>query len=153
MEEWDVQFFYWKYSDGLYGAAIPLSGKGYRTTLGQDSGKFGSKAVSYSDTLNEKNIPQLAIGFGKDPYILFEQLYEEGLTQMGYIENQRKLKTFPQILENIGWCTWNSSDMGRNLSEEYLLKAAQSFAEAKFPLKYIIIDDGWFDHTDNKLNS
>ena len=34
MEDDDVQFFYWRYSDGVYGAAIPLCGEGYRTHAG-----------------------------------------------------------------------------------------------------------------------
>ncbi|MFH1194842.1 MAG: Sip1-related alpha-galactosidase [bacterium] len=153
MESWDVQFFYWQYSDGLYGAVIPLSGQGYRTTLGQQNGMFGSKSVSYFDNMAKNDIPQMAIGFGDDPYKLFAQLYEEGLTRMGKKENLVKNKKFPAILENIGWCTWNSSDMGKNLNEKFLLDAAKSFKEANFPLKYIIVDDGWFDQTDSKLNS
>jgi raffinose synthase len=153
MERWDVQFFYWKYSDGSYGAAIPLSGQGYRTTLGQTDGKFGAKAVCYKDTVEKHTIPLMTLGFGNDPYALFEQLYEDGLRHMGCPENSIKNKRFPSILENIGWCTWNSSDQGRNLNENFLLQAAKSFSNAKFPLKYIIVDDGWFDATESQLNS
>jgi len=153
MQDWDVQFFYWKYSDGMYGAAVPLSGQGYRTTLGQEGGKFGSKAVSLFDKTNPKSIPQMAIGFGRDPYVLFERLYEEGMKQMGYADNLRKRKSFPPILENIGWCTWNASEMGKNLNDDLLLRAARSFADGKFPIGWFLVDDGWFDQTDNRLNS
>ncbi len=153
MEDSDVQFFYWKYADGLYGAALPLSGKGYRTTLGQADGAFGAKSVSYCTGTKADSIPQMAIGFGGNPYRLFEQLYEEGLTLTGRGENLRAHKTFPPILENIGWCTWNASDMGKNLNEKFLLNAAASFARGDFPLGWLLVDDGWFDHTNSKLNS
>jgi len=152
LESWDIQFFYWQYADGLYGAAMPLCGKGYRTTLGQENGRFGAKAISYYNGMKEDSIPQLTIGFGNDPYKLFTDLYEEGMKQMGMSENLRKNKTYPPILENIGWCTWNSSDMGRLLNEKLLLDAAKYFKSNKFPMGWMLIDDGWFDNSDSRLN-
>jgi raffinose synthase len=146
LEAWDVQFFYWQYADGLYGAAIPLSGNGYRTTLGSEKGKFGCKAVSYFDNMNRDTVPMMAVGFGSDPYKLFEQLYESGLKMMGKGENLRKNKTYPKPLEYLGWCTWNSSEMGKDLSDKFLLDAANSFNDRKIPLGFLIIDDGWSDN-------
>ena len=155
LESWDVQFFYWQYADGTYGAAIPLSGNGYRTTLGSNNGKFGCKAISYYDNINRDTIPMLAIGFGNDPYKLFEQLYQSGLKMMGKTENIRTKKTYPKPLEYLGWCTWNSSGMGKNLSYQFLLDAAKSFQDKKIPLGFIIIDDGWIDNNpdQNSLKS
>jgi raffinose synthase len=153
IEDWDIQFFYWQYSDGSYGAAMPLSGNGYRATIGKENGKFGVKAVSHFDRLQNNDIPLIAVGFSKDPYELFSNLFEDGLKLIGKEENFINHKKFPKILENIGWCTWNSSGMGKNLDENFLLDAAKNFSDAKFPLKYLIIDDGWFDQTNGKLNS
>jgi raffinose synthase len=155
LETWDVQFFYWQYANGTYGAAIPLSGNGYRTTLGSNNGKFGCKAISYFDNTNRDTIPMLAIGFGNDPYKLFEQVYQSGLKMMGKAENIRLKKTYPKPLEYLGWCTWNSSDMGKNLSDQFLLDAAKSFLDKKIPLGFMIIDDGWSDNNpdQNSLKS
>ena len=153
VEDWDVQLFYWQYDDGTYGAALPLSGSGYRTTLGQTDGRFGAKAVSRVDGLDPQEVPMLTIGFGRDPYRLFETLYEEGLRQMGKSDNLRKKKDFPEILEYIGWCTWNASDNGRNLGERFLVESVKTFHDNGFPLGWVLIDDGWFDHTDQALNS
>jgi raffinose synthase len=153
MEDWDVQFFYWKYTDGLYGAAMPISGQGYRTTIGRSGSMFGAKAVSYSDNLKRNRIPLMAVAFGNDPYELFARLYREGLSAIGKNGDFIANKKFPKILEKIGWCTWNSSNMGQNLNEEFLIKAAKSFKDFNFPIGYFIIDDGWFDHTENRLNS
>lgn len=155
LETWDVQFFYWQYADGTYGAAIPLSGSGYRTTLGSNNGKFGCKAISYFDNTNRDTIPMLAMGFGNDPYKLFEQLYQSGLKMMGKAENIRSKKTYPKPLEYLGWCTWNSSEMGKNLSDQFLLDAAKSFQDKKIPLGFMIIDDGWSDNNpdQNSLKS
>lgn len=152
LHDWDVQFFYWKYDDGLYGAAIPLSGNGYRTTLGSEDGKFGCKSFTYTKEA-PGDVPMMAIGFGEDPYILFESLYSAGLEMMGKSENRRVKKTYPEQLEYIGWCTWNSSDMGKTLDEEHLLNGTATFTDNKFPLGWLLIDDGWFDQDGKRLNA
>lgn len=149
----DIQFFYWQYADGLYGAAMPVSGNGYRSTLGSDHGRFGAKAVSYFDTPGRKEIPLCAVGFGRDPYALFEALWAEGMHQMGHPENLRSAKAFPAVFERIGWCTWNSSSLGRNLNEGLLLRGAAYFRDARFPVGWFLVDDGWFDATRSMLNS
>ncbi len=153
LKSFDIQFLYWKYSDGVYGAAMPLSGQGYRTTLGQDKGSFGCKSVSYFDGMNKENIPQMAIGFGRDPYRLFAEVYREGLGAIGKSEDLVSNKTFPKIFDGIGWCSWNASVYGRKLNDSLLLNAGKDFADAHFPMKWFIIDDGWFNDTKGELNS
>ena len=149
----DVQFFYWQCEDGLYGAAMPTSGNGYRSTLGEDRGRFGSKSVSIHGAPRRGEIPCVSVGFGHDPYVLFESLWAAGMNEMGHPENLRKNKTFPPVLENIGWCTWNSSLLGKNLNEDLLLKAANYFRDGHFPVGWFLVDDGWLDQTGGKLNS
>ncbi|MEL7161133.1 MAG: Sip1-related alpha-galactosidase, partial [Bacteroidota bacterium] len=113
LKDWDVQFFYWQYEDGVYGAAIPLSGNGYRTTLGQHEGKFGAKSQSYAPpAANQDTIPQMLIGFGADPYALFKDLFETGLEVVGKPETKIATKSFPAQMDYLGWCTWNASDNG-----------------------------------------
>lgn len=153
LHDWDVQFFYWQYDDGLYGAAIPLSGNGYRTTLGAEDEKFGCKAYTYTNEAAIKDIPMMAIGFGNDPYQLFADLYQEGLKMMGKEENMLEKKVYPDALEYIGWCTWNSSEMGKHLDEKHLLEGTATFTDNDFPLGWILIDDGWFDHDGSMLNN
>ncbi|MGA7721721.1 MAG: Sip1-related alpha-galactosidase [Ignavibacteriaceae bacterium] len=153
LKDYDIQFFYWQCSDGTYGAAMPLSGEGYRTTLGRENELFGSKSVCYLDNIKKDYIPQMAVGFGKNPYQLFASLYKEGLKKIGKKDNIIGAKTFPKVLENIGWCTWNGSEEGRNLNAEFLLNAAKDFKTANFPVKWFLVDDGWFNNSDSKLNS
>ncbi|HEX8314928.1 MAG TPA: Sip1-related alpha-galactosidase, partial [Flavisolibacter sp.] len=152
MESWDVQFFYWQYDDGLYGAAVPLSGHGFRTTLGSEGGKWGSKAVSYAINIS-KEVPSMAIAFGKDPFELFGHIYRTALQTMGKTENNVSKKTLPEPLQYIGWCTWNSSEMGKNLNEEHILEGVKTFTDKKFPLGWVLVDDGWFQHQGSQLQS
>ena len=149
----DVQFYYWQYKDGVYGACVPLSGHGFRTTIGSNGKKWGSKAVSYGPNKNVDTVPAMAVAFGKDPFELFERIYRTALQSMGKGENLRSLKKFPEPFNYIGWCTWNASDNGEKLNEELLVNAAKSFSEHQFPLGWILVDDGWFQQDERRLRS
>jgi raffinose synthase len=151
--DWDGQFFYWQQEDGTYGAAVPLSGNGYRTTLGSKSAEFGSKAVQGIEHTEGKKIPSLAIAFGPEPFALFERIYRMALKQMGKEENLRVKKSMPDFLNYIGWCSWNASDLGKNLNEAMLLSNIESYTKNNFQLGWVLIDDGWFTSLDGKLQS
>ena len=153
MEDWDVQFFYWQYNDGLYGAAVPLSGNGFRTTLGSNGNLWGSKAVSYAENKNITRVPAMAVAFGKDPFELFARIYKAALESMGKGENLFVKKKLPLPLQYIGWCTWNSSEMGKNLNEEHIIEGVKTFTDKKFPLGWLLVDDGWFQHQNSQLQS
>ncbi|MBN2262113.1 MAG: hypothetical protein JW735_04315 [Prolixibacteraceae bacterium] len=153
LHDWDVQFFYWQYADGLYGAAIPLSGNGFRTTLGTHNSNFGAKARTHTQLANTDSIPLMAIGFGNNPHQLFANLYRDALKIMGKTENLRDNKIFPEPFEYIGWCTWNASHNGRDLNEAHLLEGVATFTDNDFPLGWLLIDDGWFNQTNKQLNS
>jgi raffinose synthase len=153
IHDWDVQFFYWQYSDGLYGAAIPLSGNGFRSTLGADEGRFGAKTLTHTQHADSDSIPLMAVGFGDNPHTLFADLYREAFQMMGKSENLRENKKYPEPFEYIGWCTWNSSHNGRDLNETHLLEGVATFTDHNFPLGWLLIDDGWFNQTEKQLNS
>ncbi|MFD2570176.1 Sip1-related alpha-galactosidase [Spirosoma soli] len=153
MQDWDVQFFYWQYADGIYGAAVPMSGSGFRTTLGSQGSQWGSKSVSYAENKPVKTIPAIAVAFGKDPYELFERIYQTALSAMGKGENVSAKKTLPEPMQYMGWCTWNSSDNGNKLDEEHVLEGIKTFSDRKFPLGWVLFDDGWFTHRNQQLQS
>ncbi|WP_163417188.1 Sip1-related alpha-galactosidase [Flagellimonas sp. HSM57] len=154
IEDWDVQFFYWRYDDGLYGSVMPMSGNGYRTTLGKKDGKFGAKSTSLGPPeANMDTVPQMLIGFGDDPYELFRLLYKTGITEMGMPENMQEKKPYPERMDFIGWCTWNASDNGKQLTEDFVVESVKTFTDNDFPLGWVMIDDGWFDHKNRMLNS
>jgi hypothetical protein len=153
MAESDIQFYYWKHSDGLYGAAVPLSGNGYRSTLGNDNYRWGCKALTYKSHYQDKDIPCIAIAFGENPFELFSRIYRVALESMGKGENIQAKKILPEPFNYIGWCSWNSSNYGKKLNEDLLIDAAKSFCENNFPLGWILIDDGWIQHRELMLTS
>ena len=59
----------------------------------------------------------------------------------------------PEPLQYIGWCTWNSSNLGKDLNEEHILEGVKTFTDKKFPLGWVLVDDGWFQNEHSQLQS
>jgi raffinose synthase len=148
-----VQFFYWKCSNGSYGAAVPLSGNGYRTVLGSQGNLWGSKAMGLLARHTGSEIPAMAIAYDKDPYKLFKKIYTSALIAMHRGNDMRWKKTFPGPFKYIGWCTWNSSNQGKDLSEDEIIAGVKTFTGHNFQLGWVLIDDGWFRLHDSRLQS
>jgi raffinose synthase len=149
----NVQFFYWKEKNGAYGAAVPLSGNGYRTTLGSQGDKWGSKSKILDAHETSGEIPALALAYDKNPYELFKKIYITALTAMGRANNLRSKKTLPAPFNYIGWCTWNSSNMGKDLSEDEVISGVKTFTDHHYPLGWVLVDDGWFQEKNSQLQS
>lgn len=147
----DNQFFLWKTKQGIYGAIVPLSGNGYRSTIGSQDNNL--TVVSASGIEKETSrVPSAIIAFGTNPYELIEAAYRHTMKIMNKEENLRKNKEFPNPFEYLGYCTWDA--MYDQMSEEILINAVGHFTRNNFPLRTLIIDDGWLDmQPDRKLKS
>jgi len=148
-----VQFFYWKKKDGTYGAAVPLSGNGYRSTLGAQGNLWGSRSSSLLSHETSGEIPAMAIAYGKDPFALFRRIYTSALIAMGCGADMRWKKALPEPFQYIGWCTWNSSNLGKDLGEDEVIAGVKTFTDHHFPLGWVLVDDGWFQASDGRLQS
>ena len=150
MPDDDVQFFYWKYKDGTYGAAVPMSGNGFRTTIGGAKNKWGTKAVRLYAGEIKGNIPSIAIAFGSNPYDLFAKIYAVALKAMGKGDNLRAKKQFPEPLNYLGWCTYNALS---DVNSANIIAAVKSFRDGNIPLKMVLIDGGWYQTNNGQLMS
>jgi raffinose synthase len=157
-----MEFFIWQYTDGTYGAAMPLGGNGYCAELGSNSPgpgsnpaagerDFGVKSVSLFRGTPVNHIPVLAITFGRNPYKMIDELYAAGMQSMGEKACLRRNKVYPPALENIGWCTWNA--YGSSVNREKVMEGVRSFSKLHFPLPLVLIDDGWLDIRGGRLES
>lgn len=150
LEESFNQFAYWQYDNGMFAAMMPMVGKGFGGVIGRDGKYLEIKSVSKKDTpANVGDIPIVAMAFGKDFYQMVENLIETAMIEMGLESNLRRKKTFPDILEKVGWCSWNA--LGFDVTAEKLVAVARSFHDLGFPLKFMLIDDGWLTTDDEKL--
>jgi len=142
-----TEYALWQEKDGTWGAIIALVGGGLRTNL-QGS---GNDMLAISDSLDKNftpsRVPLFAMGWGKDPYQLTEDLYAYGFKIMKDIDpknvigKMRKDKKFPEIWGYVGWCSWNA--YYRYVDQQDLINNAASFKKANFPVRWILIDDCW----------
>lgn len=131
----------WKRQDGLYALLLPTGGNGAKASLGAPGGDFGVEIANHSNGFNAAETPLFVLAAGKDPYALNEALFTLASLDMNGSFLPRRKKAFPEIFEGIGWCSWNTYYY--DVNESKLLASARSFAEAKFPIRYMLVDDGW----------
>jgi len=149
----DVQVFYWQDRDGGYAVAIPISGAGFRTTLGGYGGGLAAKAYAGVQTAAPADLPLLIISRSRDPYAAFRIGYRAALKVMGRQADAVERKTFPEPLKYLGWNTWNLSDLGQKLNEPLILAMADSIRDEHLPIASITYDDGYFTQADQRLQS
>lgn len=89
------QFFLYEYDDKTYAAILPLVGKGYISTLGNDKDMIGSKAYHHLDNHNENDIPVLAIAFGTEPNRVIDRVQEAAKGMSNQLDSLKSIKKLP----------------------------------------------------------
>lgn len=153
LERDDVQLLYWRDRDGLYGVAVPLSSKGFRTTLGQIDGKLAARAAALAAISVPADLPMMAIGYGSNPHEVVAATYRAAMNSMGRQDHGIAGKTMPEPFEYLGWNSWNASNLGKDLSDRLMFSAARALKDAGVPLGWMTVDDGYFQHREQRLLS
>ncbi len=71
---------------------------------------------------------------------------------MGKGENIRSKKTMPPVFNNLGWCSWNASQLGTALNADLLYRSARSLKRRHIPVYWMLVDDGWSSHSRKQLD-
>jgi raffinose synthase len=145
----ETQYIVWNDRNFTWGAAIPLVGGGLRTTFSPADGKLVAVAASFDSTFRPKGSPMAAFAWGADPYSATHNLYRTGMQFMGNPGKLREEKSYPEILNYIGWCSWNA--YGQSVGQSFVETNAKSFKRHNFPIGFFIIDDGWQQENNRKL--
>jgi len=141
------QFALWEEGEGKFGAMISLAGGGMNSRLEGAGAKLRIVSESRANDFAPARVPVLALGWSDDPYQLIQELYRFGFKVMKEIDPQgvigklRVDKPYPEIFRYVGWCSWNT--YYTRVDEKKLIQSAKSFQQSGFPIRWIIIDDGW----------
>lgn len=147
----NTQSLLWQ-SNNQYNMFLPICGELYKTDLqGSKEGMIIKSAVYDSGYNKGKKIPVLAAGVDTDPYRLSRRVTELGFDILGKDINTRWNKKYPEIMEYLGWCSWDA--FYRDVNEEGMLKKAEEFNRKQLPVKWFILDDGWMKVKDKSLTS
>ncbi|MGG3468193.1 Sip1-related alpha-galactosidase [Neobacillus pocheonensis] len=91
------------------------------------------------------------LGASMNPFDLVNENVKAALTVTGRSTLPREDKTYPQILDYLGWCSWDA--FYHAVNEEGILTKAEELQQKKLPVKWMMIDDGWSELDGKKLQS
>ncbi|TCP29458.1 raffinose synthase Sip1-like protein [Scopulibacillus darangshiensis] len=91
------------------------------------------------------------LGSDTDPFQLVDANVKRAASVIGQSIMSRQEKTYPEILDYLGWCSWDA--FYHDVNEQGLFAKAEELQTLNLPAKWIMIDDGWSEVRDNKLFS
>lgn len=143
----------WRSGDS-YGHLLPVCGPQYRIDLAggpSESEALHVRISSHQGGMTRCDTFAFLLGWGDDPYELAENGVDTALRELGYPALPRHKKEYPEILDYLGWCSWDA--FYHQVDEKGLLAKAGELHDGGLPVKWVMIDDGWSDIGDRKLRA
>ena len=128
----------------LYRYFLPVCADTWKTLI--RSGKNGMEFRIYADDSDINDcIRQLSWveARGKNPLELAHRCAQVAAMLLGNGLKLRAERSYPEVLEYLGWCSWDAFQI--RVNEAGLLEKAAEFREKQVPVRYAIIDDMWAD--------
>lgn len=128
-------------SEGQFCAVVPVVNDLCQTTL-------QSALIARMTTTCEVACEGLALAWaeGTSPSALIKDCVRTALTIMGSSTLLREDRPYPEILESLGWCTWDSMQI--RVNEDGIKEKCNEFKEKNIPVKWAILDDMWAEIRD-----
>lgn len=130
---------------------LPIVDQKNRTTLVGSSEGLNINVSSYQGGFRDVSSYSFIISAGNNPYELAELNVKRATSLDGIVTSHRENKTYPEILDYLGWCSWDA--FYHDVNEEGLLEKANELKDLGIPTKWIMIDDGWSEIKDDRLFS
>jgi raffinose synthase len=104
-------------------------------------------------TAGYKNCSTLCfiLASGNNPFEVSKKITEAGFKILNTSGKDRSHRRYPEILEYLGWCSWDA--FYHEVNSKGILDKAKEFKKLGLPLKWIMIDDGWSELKNRKLES
>lgn len=145
-----TQSLLWK-TDASYYQLLPVVGPVFRADLGGAEGGLSVRISAHQGARNSCDAFAFILGGGEDPYELMKRHVDIALKQLDYPTLPRDRKTYPEILDYLGWCSWDA--FYHKVNEEGLLAKAAEMKDKNLPVRWVVIDDGWSNTVDGKLQA
>ena len=143
-----TQSVLWRTASG-YRHLLPVTGPVYRTDAAGSAGGFTLRLSSHQGGHTRCETLAFALAAGHDPYRLVRDNVDRSLKALDYPTLPRERKTYPAVLDELGWCSWDA--FYHKVNEEGLLTKADELRRLGLPVGWVMIDDGWSDIRDGKL--
>ena len=127
--------------DGTYTYIMTAMGDKYKTYIEGREGKVAIFLYSQKPSKTLDSQLSFIVGSGKS----ITELVNAGAAAMcKFMDNGlalRSEKSMPEVLEYLGWCSWDAFQI--RVNHEGLLEKAREFKSKGVPIKYAVIDDMW----------
>lgn len=122
---------------------LPVVSDAYRTVLCGSGEAITAKTFSLCDGLTECSAPIMVVGEGGDAFSLLEKCFAAALKATASPALPRKSRVYPEILEYLGWCSWDAMQI--RVNRDGLVEKCREFARKNIPVQWALIDDMWAD--------
>lgn len=136
-----IQGLLWERNDGRYVYALPVCDSIFKSNMRAGINGGLDLYIWSNDARNSANTVACVIDTGDDPYALIPIATEKTLKALGKKGGLRTARRYPQILEYLGWCSWDAFHM--DVTHKGLTDKAKEFADKDIPVRWFIIDDMW----------
>lgn len=146
-----TQSVLWQTDTGYY-HLLPVVGPVCRTeAAGSEDGAVELRVSAFESGHTSCETLAFVLSAGEDPYRLVRDNVGAALRELDYPTLPRERKTYPAILDRLGWCSWDA--FYHQVNEEGLLAKAEELQKLGLPVGWVMIDDGWSQVEDGKLVS
>lgn len=136
----NVSSMVWK-TDKYY-HILPLVDGDFKSEIKNVDNTFTISVSPCSGGFTKIVAKSAVITWGDNPYKTAEENVNKGYEILGIINAMRKNTRLSDVFDYLGWCTWDSMTLKVN-SSETLQKVAE-FKEKDIPVRWILVDDGWY---------
>ena len=138
----ETQLLILQNENGEFKVILPVVGDTYRCVLkGKDEHTVTAKLYSGYERLCTCKTLAFVVAEGKDPHTLIEKCVIAALDALNSDIPHRKMREYPEILERLGWCTWDAMQI--RVDQEGILEKCKEFKEKSIPVRWVLIDDMW----------
>lgn len=134
---------------GRYLQALPVSGGAVRADVSGGEAGIVVRLTPGGTGLTRLDAVAFVLGVGDDPYAMIERHAAVAAEALGRTSLLRSNKTYPPLLDRLGWCSWDA--FYHKVNEEGLSEKAEELQRLGVPAGWFMIDDGWSDVRDGKL--
>lgn len=121
---------------------LAVCGEVCRTDMyGKEEDRLLIRMAPGAGNRNRLSDISLVIAAGEDPYHCCERAVEEALIYQGKESMLRKHRSYPEMFEYFGWCSWDA--FYHQVFHQGIMDKMQEFREKAVPVKWVLIDDGW----------
>lgn len=142
----ETQGLFCKKKDGTFLVIVPVVGEEFKTELiGKDDALY-SKTYSWYDRSSFCDELLFVYAEGDNLFKLIKSCFKVAAELLGNRCRLREEKDYPEFLEYLGWCSWDSMQI--RVNEDGLKEKCEEFKSKNIPVKWAIIDDMWAEVRD-----